>query len=93
GLKIEERYTHLIIRGLKDYSLPSKTVIKGVRKNAVKIADGVYQQEQWATLKGILRSGNANEYTIKTITKHLTREYTKGTVTVEGKVSPFVLDV
>lgn len=92
SLKIESRYDHLTIRGLKDYSLPSKTVIKGVRRNAVKIADGVYQQEQWATLKGVLRSGNANEYTIKTMTKHLTREYTKGTVTVDGKVSPFVLD-
>ncbi len=92
SLKIESRYNHLTIRGLKDYSLPSKTVIKGVRKNAVKIADGVYEQEQWATLKGVLRSGNANEYTVKTMTKHLTREYTKGTVTVDGKVCPFVLD-
>lgn len=93
SLKIEERYDHLTIRGLKDYSLPSKTVIKGVRRNAVQIADGVYKQEQWATLKGILRSGNANEYTIKETIKHLTREYTKGVVTVDGKVSPFVLDV
>jgi len=92
SLKVEERYNHLTIRGLKDYSLPNKIVIKGVRRNAVQIADGVYQQEQWPTLKGILRSGNANEYKIKTMTKHLTREYTKGIVTVSGKVYPFVLD-
>lgn len=93
GLKIEERYTHLTIRGLKDYSLPSKTVIKGVRRNAIKLRDGVYQQEQWSTLKGILRTRDVNSYTIKTTVKHLTREYTKGMVTVDGKVCPFVLDV
>lgn len=93
SLKIEEKYNQLNIRGLKDYSLPSKTVIKGVRRNAVQIADGVYKQEQWATLKGLLRSGNVNRYIVKETIKHLTREYTKGTVAIDGKVSPFVLDV
>lgn len=93
GLKIEEQYNHLTIRGLKDYTLPTKTVIKGVRRNAIQIADGVYKQEQWSTLKGILRSGNANEYTIRETVKHLSREYTKGIVTSAGTVYPFVLDV
>lgn len=93
GLKIEERYQHLTIRGLKDYSLPNKIVIKGIRRNATKITDGVYKQEQWPTFRGLLRSGNANEYKIKETVKHLTREYTKGTVTLDGKVWPFVLDV
>ena len=92
-LKVESKTTSLCIRGLKDYSTPVKCVVKGVRKNAVCLGDGVYEQEQWSTLKGILRSGNANEYTIKMVTKHLTREYTKGTVTADGKVYPFVLDV
>lgn len=93
SLKIEAEYTHLEIRGLKDYSLPFKTVIKGVRRNAEQIANGVYKQEQWSTLKGILRSGNANEYTVKDTVKHLSREYTKGIVKSNGMVYPFALDV
>ena len=66
------------------------TVVKGVRKTAIEISEGVYQQEQWASFKGILRSGQPNTYTVKTITKHLTREYTKGTLNQDGSVAPFV---
>ena len=90
SLKVEHEYAHLVIRGLKDYATPSKTVIKGVRKNAVKIADGIYKQEQWPTFKGLLQSGDANTYTVKHVTKHLSREYTKGVVKDNGIVKPFV---
>ncbi|GAI61331.1 unnamed protein product, partial [marine sediment metagenome] len=81
----------LIIHGLKDYERDSKTVIKGIRKNAVKISEGVYQQEQWSSFKGLLHSGDINNYTVKTVTKHLSRKYTKGIVTDSGVVKPFCL--
>ncbi len=93
GLKIVEYCRSLTIRGLKDYSTPTKQVVKGIRKNAVKIGDGVYRQEQWPSFKGLLRDSQTEDYTIKIITKHLGREYTKGTVTDSGLVDPFVLDV
>jgi hypothetical protein len=92
GLKIEETCSHVLIRGLKDYTTTKKTVTKGIRKNAVQIADGVYQQELWPGFRGLLRSGDAETYTVKTVTKHLTREYKKGTVKPDGSVVPLLYD-
>ncbi|GAI94224.1 unnamed protein product [marine sediment metagenome] len=92
GLKVEETTNYLNIRGLKDYSTETKEVIKGIRKNAVKLQDGVYEQQQWPSFKGVLRSNEANIYKIKKIIKNLNREYTKGTVNPDGSIVPFVLD-
>jgi len=91
-LKIESITQSLIIRGLKDYATESKNVIKGIRKNAVEIRAGVYEQEKWPSFRGTLRSKDANVYTIEKITKTLTRKYTKGTVNLDGTIAPFVLD-
>lgn len=90
GLKIEETCNHIAIRGLKDYTTDSKQVIKGIRKTAVKIGDGVYQQELWPSFRGLLRSGDTEKYTVHTVTKHLTREYRKGQVNRDGSIVPFV---
>ncbi|GAI65844.1 unnamed protein product, partial [marine sediment metagenome] len=90
-MKHEETIHKLIIHGLKDYEKDSKVVIKGIRKNAVKIGEGVYQQEQWSSFKGLLHSGDINTYTVKNVTKHLTRNYTKGIVTDSGVVKPISL--
>lgn len=90
GLKVDRQSITVELRGLKDYSFGSKLVVKGVRKNAIELSSGVYQQEQWASFRGLLRSGDANTYTVKTITKHLTRKYTKGMVNQDGTVAPFV---
>lgn len=92
GLKVEEIATRLSIRGLKDYSTDIKTVIKGIRKNAVEIKAGVYEQEQWPSFRGLLREGDTETYIVKKVTKMLCREYTKGTVTGDGLVVPLVLD-
>jgi len=89
-LKIEAQFNHLVIRGLKDYETSTKTVVKGISKKAVKLSEGVYEQDSWPTFKGILRGGEANTYTVNKVTKHLSREYTKGTVDSSGLVSPFV---
>jgi len=90
-LKLVERVKHLIIRGLKDYTTDSKTVIKGIRKNAVQLSVDTYQQQSWPTFKGTLKSGDSNTYTVKNVTKHLSREYTKGFVTDSGLIEPFIL--
>jgi len=91
GLKIEDSTYSLTIRGLKDYVIDAKQVIKGIRKNAVEIRAGVYQQEQWPSFKGLLRASQTENYTVKTITKVLSREYTKGHVNFDGSICPFVL--
>jgi len=90
-LKLEESTSFVNIRGLKDYSTASKTVLKGIRKSAVQVSPMVYSQERWPSFKGLLRSLDVNTYTISTITKTLSRIYTKGTVLSSGFVRPFVL--
>lgn len=89
-LKLVSKSNRLILRGLKDYEFANKNVVKGIRKNAVKITETLYKQEQWPSFTGQLRSGNADLYTVKTITKELTRNYLKGTLTACGKVEPLV---
>ena len=90
-LKVQETTSKLCINGLKDYSTNAKTVIKGIRQNAVELRSGVYKQELWPSLRGMLRSGQQDGYTVKSITKTLTREYTKGIVCEDGWIVPFEL--
>ena len=92
GLKVERSGLSVVLRGLKDYSFGTKCVTKGVRKNAVQVSDGVYTQEKWPSFRGLLRSGQPESYVVETVTKHLTRNYTKGVVTAGGAVVPFVYD-
>ena len=92
GLKIVEQGHSLTIRGVKDYSTQTKQVIKGIRKNAIEIRDGVYEQEQWPSFQGLLRAGQSDVYTVKKITKVLDRKYTKGSVNPDGSITPFALD-
>ncbi|GAI88156.1 unnamed protein product, partial [marine sediment metagenome] len=91
GLKVIEQMDSLTIRGVKDYTTGSKEVIKGIRKLAIKIADGVYEQELWPSFKGLLRQQHPDVYAVKTIRKVLSRKYTKGHVNVDGTISPLVL--
>jgi hypothetical protein len=57
----------------------------------VKISDGVYEQEQWPSFKGVLRQTNSNAYIIQKIRKRLNRRYTKGHVNSDGWIDPLVL--
>ncbi len=91
SLKIVETSSRIVIRGLKDYSTDTKTVIKGIRKNAVQISDGVYDQQRWPSLKGLLRDSETDVYTITTQRKVLQRKYTKGILRNDGSVRPFEL--
>lgn len=91
-LKIIEQMDSLEIRGLKDYTTATKTVIKGIRKLAIKIADGVYEQELWPSFKGLLRQKHPDVYAVQRIRKTLNRKYTKGIVLNDGLVVPLVLD-
>lgn len=92
-MKHEETTHKFIIHGLKDYEKDSKVVIKGIRRDAIKISDGVYKQEQWSSFKGLLHSGDINTYVVKSVTKHLSRKYTKGIVTDSGVVEPIRLTI
>lgn len=92
SLKVELTATSLTIRGLKDYSIGKKLVVKGISSDAEKLAEGVYRQSQWPSLKGLLRTGDVNVYVTKTVFKCLERKYTKGIINADGSVKPFALD-
>lgn len=90
-LKLEYTTDTLTIYGLKDYVTDTKTVVKGIRKNAKKIKECTYSQEQWPTFRGLLKTDDVNKYVVKNMVKHLSREYTKGNVQESGQVLPFTL--
>lgn len=90
-LKCVEHSQGIQISGLKDYVFHNKTVIKGIKKSAVKIAPNEYQQEQFENWRGSLRNGNLNIIRVKIITKKLSQSYTKGIVMPDHWVKPFAL--
>ena len=90
-LKVEESIPWVNISGLKDYETPNKTVIKGISKKALQLESGIYLQDQWPSLRGILRGSDSDSYTVKKVTKILTRKYTKGNVSRDGSIHPFSL--
>jgi len=91
GLKVAGHYRDIVIHGPKDYVLDGKVTLKGVRPSANQIADATYEQERWSSLKGLIRESSVDAPLTRRIVKHLSRTYTKGTVTVDGHVQPFVL--
>lgn len=79
------------INGLKDYESDVKTALKGVKKKAIKVGRNTFRQQQFPTMKGVIRSGARAYIDIKTIEKTLSRIYNKGDVDSLGNVTPFVL--
>ncbi len=90
-LSLDAEYETVEIFGAKDYRFGDKIKIKGIKKNAVKIAEAHFRQEQWSSLRGLIRTGEMINPTTKTIEKHLTREYKKGFVMPDGKIIPFLM--
>jgi hypothetical protein len=90
-LKIERELSYIDIRGAKDYDFDGVSKTKGVRKSAKWLADDHVSQEQWSSLKGLLRLGDLTAPRTRTIEKHLSRIYTKGTVLADGCVDPLRL--
>ncbi|GAI59111.1 unnamed protein product, partial [marine sediment metagenome] len=91
-IKVQKKVTSFKIRGLKDYTIGKKEVIKGIKKDAVKITEGMYEQSFWPTIRGLLRRRSPDRYVIGKTLKVLERKYSKGNVSRNGQVTPFVLD-
>ena len=92
-LKVVETMQRMAIYGLKDYETGQKVVTKGIRSNAEKLSEGVYKQDRWPSIQGMLRSGKSEVYTVEKTIKHLSRTYEKGTVLPDGRIVPFVLSL
>lgn len=93
ALGVEGVYPDAEIFGPKDYRFGTKERHKGVKKKARWIEPNVIEQEQWSSLRGLLRGGSVTAPTTQTIRKTLKREYKKGRVMPSGFVKPFRLDI
>jgi hypothetical protein len=92
-LKLERSVNDFVIHGLKDYQYQDVVKIKGIRKDALWIADNIAVQESWSSLKGALRDGHLDAPWTRTIEKELSRDYSKGIVNSDGMISPFKLEL
>jgi hypothetical protein len=90
-LKIEQASSWIVINAPKDYEMEGRRKIKGIRENAVELSPGVFEQEQWIKLAGLIRQGFQRGYTSKTIVKHQQRLIYSGVVGDDGGIDPFEL--
>lgn len=90
ALKVAGEYDEIEIWGNKDYRFGSKEKHKGVRKTAIWEDSHTVVQASWSGLRGLLSAGVVDRPITKTIRKHLTRLYDKGTVLQDGSVLPLV---
>jgi len=91
ALKVEWESDEVVINGLKDYSIDGKLKAKGIRKDAVQTAPGVFTQDQFRGIEGMIREGELDRILIRTVSKTLLRTYLKGQVMESGKVFPLRL--
>lgn len=91
ALKVEATYPWLRIHGAKDYETPDGRVCKGIRDSAVSVGHNAFLQDKWASLSGLLRTGQLEAPTTQRQLKRLSRIYSKGIVHSGGVVSPLTL--
>jgi len=91
ALKVEWKSDHVTLNGLKDYEIDGRLKAKGIRKNAVQTAPGVFTQDQFRGIEGMIRDGDLDRILIKTVSKTLLRKYLKGQVMESGRVFPLRL--
>jgi len=92
-LKIEYQARTLEIFAPKDYVIGERVRSKGIRPDARETSKGIFEQEQWTRLNGMLRRGDVSDFTVTRIVKHQQREIFSGTVQPDGWVAPFVLQL
>lgn len=91
ALKVEKTIDTAIYYGPKDYELDGKRVIKGVRANATELDVGVFSQAQWVSIKGATVAEHRGAPLVRQVTKRFTRQYRKGRVLPNNRVSPLRL--
>lgn len=87
-LSVKGEYPICEIWGAKDYRFGDVAKTKGVRRDAVWLDSFNVQQALWSGLRGLVASGEVDKPITKTIKKHLSRNYDKGTVLADGRVLP-----
>lgn len=89
ALKLEAGPAEMTIHGAKDYLFDGTSKIKGIKKNAVEVAPGVFEQDRFRGFKGMIDDGDIQRMLVTKTTKHLTRKYKKGKTNGTGRIEPF----
>lgn len=89
--KLERELQVVQIYGPKDYVFDGEKKVKGVRHNATWISEDDVVQDHFVGFRGLLREGSLDSPIVYSVQKHLSRAYTKGTVSASGNVSPLRL--
>lgn len=90
ALKVEKCISRAIYYGPKDYCLDGVQRTKGVRARATEVSRGVYEQEQFVSLRGACSRQWSGGPLVRRSRKNLSRVYSKGTVDATGRALPFV---
>lgn len=90
-LKVEAKTKELVLKGNKHYEFGEVKRLKGVRKNAHRLGEDTYEQEQWPSFKSVIKKQLSGNYVVRKIVKHTNTPYEKGLVTEEGRVLPLRL--
>jgi len=88
ALKLEGKSERLTIHGPKWYEFGEDLKIKGIPEKREEIDTDTWRVDSWEGLRGWLSKGEHGVVKIRAIQKHLSRNYSKGTVDSSGSVSP-----
>ncbi len=91
GLKIEATGDSATFWGPKDYRFHNIERHKGIKKNATKLSNDTWEQDQFRSWDSMLSEGLDGYIPIKRVRKTLHRIYRKGNPTSSGWVQPFEL--
>lgn len=89
-LKLEKSPSIAVYYGAKDYELDGRRILKGVSAKAVQTSFGVFDQMQWASIKGSMIVDHSGGPLVRRVTKRHSRTYKKGTVSEAGLISPLI---
>ncbi len=90
-LKLEGVYKSMLIRGAKDYTLEAEDKIKGVPRSAREYKPGVYVYPEFDKSRRLIHKGVLYGVLERETVKRLQRQYDKGVVQQDGRVTPIVL--
>jgi hypothetical protein len=90
-LKVEKTTTHLEIRAPKSYTFGEEKRLKGVKKDAVRVADNVYEQWQFQGLNGAQRKRTLDHQLLIKQRKVMSNAVKKGDLQGDGKILPKIL--
>jgi len=90
-LKVIRESDHLVLHGPKDYEFGDAVKRKGIRSDAPESPVGVFTQHQYPSFIGLLRDRCYDRVPVRQVRKELHRRYDKGSVDVDGGVTPWEL--